>query len=146
MTSKACFKCSEVKDISEFYPHKMMGDGHLNKCKDCTKSDVNKHRLANVERIRAYDRDRAKNPERAKAASEISKRWRQEDGRRVKCHKAVARAVRNGDLIRQCCERCSSEKSLAHHESYDCPLDVVWLCQPCHKARHKEMVLAGIEP
>jgi hypothetical protein len=29
---------------------------------------------------------------------------------------------------------------LAHHEDYDKPLEVVWLCQPCHKQRHKEIL------
>lgn len=146
MLSKKCFKCSEVKDISEFYKHKMMADGHLNKCKSCTKSDVGRHRVENIDKVRAYDRARAKNPERAKSAAEISARWRKEDSRRTRCHNAVTRAVRKGSLIRLPCEKCSSEKSYAHHESYDHPLVVVWLCQPCHKQRHKEMAIAGIEP
>lgn len=146
MLSKKCFKCSEVKDISEFYKHKMMADGHLNKCKACTKSDVGKHRIENLEKVRAYDRNRAKNPERSKSASEISARWRKEDSRRMRCHNAVARAVRKGTLVRLACERCRSSKAYAHHESYDHPLVIVWLCQPCHKQRHKEMAIAGIEP
>lgn len=40
MSSKACFKCGVWKDLSEYYVHKQMGDGHLNKCKDCTKKDT----------------------------------------------------------------------------------------------------------
>ena len=37
---KDCFKCGEVKPLSEYYKHKAMGDGHLGKCKLCTKKDT----------------------------------------------------------------------------------------------------------
>ena len=137
--SKRCFKCECVKPLEEFYKHPMMADGHVNKCKECNKNDVTANRNKNIEKIRAYDRERGKIPERIKANTEINRAWRQEDTRRSLAHTKVARAIRNGDLVRQPCIRCGEAKSLAHHEDYDKPLEVVWLCQPCHKQRHKEI-------
>lgn len=136
---KECFKCKTNKPLEEFYKHPKMADGHVNKCKECNKNDVTTNRNKNIEKVRAYDRARGKIPERIKAGVEINRAWRQEDSRRVVAHSAVARAIRNVLLVRMPCIRCGEAKSVAHHEDYDKPLEVMWLCQPCHKQRHKEL-------
>ena len=137
--SKECFKCNTVKPLEDFYKHPQMPDGHVNKCKECNKNDVTANRNKNIERVRAYDRARGKDPSRIKANTEITRVWRAEDKRRSAAHSRVSQAIRNGCLVRQPCVRCGEVKSLAHHEDYDKPLDVMWLCQPCHKQRHKEL-------
>ncbi len=43
MKTKKCFKCNIEQPIENFYAHRMMSDGRLNKCKACTKADT-KHR------------------------------------------------------------------------------------------------------
>ena len=139
--SKQCFKCLTIKPLEEFYKHPKMADGHLNKCKVCNKKDSINTRNSKIDYYRAYDLKRAKEPERYKAAAEISSAWRKADKRRSKCHNAVTRAIKAGKLIRQPCIKCNDKKSLAHHEDYDKELEVVWLCQPCHKQRHKELLL-----
>lgn len=43
MDTKVCFKCGRELPLSFFYKHPRMGDGHLNKCKECTKKDVSRN-------------------------------------------------------------------------------------------------------
>ena len=45
MKRKTCYKCGEEKDLSAFYKHKGMIDGHLGKCILCAKKysiEINK--------------------------------------------------------------------------------------------------------
>lgn len=37
MIKKVCFLCNKKKYLTDYYKHKGMSDGHLNKCKECTK-------------------------------------------------------------------------------------------------------------
>lgn len=48
----------------------------------------------------------------------------------------VRRALKKGVLVRQPCQHCGSERVEAHHEDYDKPLDVMWLCPSCHQKHH----------
>jgi hypothetical protein len=135
MTTKRCFKCLCEKPIEAFYKHAQMGDGHLNKCKDCTKRDVAKHRQENLEKVRAYDRARASQDHRLASRIHYAEKYRKEFPDRIRANAMVIRAIRNGVLKRQPCWVCG-EKAVAHHPDYSAPLDVVWLCQPHHKQAH----------
>ena len=52
MKRKTCYKCGEEKDLSAFYKHKGMIDGHLGKCILCAKKysiEINKEYRKNVD-------------------------------------------------------------------------------------------------
>ena len=134
--SKPCIKCGVVKPFGEYYKHPRMADGHLNKCKECCKHDSAKHRNKNIDRIRAYDRERSKSDSRIRQATEVTRAWRAQDKRRSAAHSAVARAIRKGIIERLPCESCGNPQFVAHHDDYDKPLDVRWLCQACHRQHH----------
>ena len=127
---KRCFKCDEVKPMTEFYRHPMMGDGHLGKCKTCAKYDVRKNREARRDYYVEYDRERSKAPERIKS---IGRRTPV----RLKATQKVYQAVKRGKLVRQPCEVCGAEKVEAHHPDYSKPLDVMWLCRKHHADWHR---------
>ena len=120
-TVKTCFKCGRTLPLDEFYRHPAMSDGHLGKCKDCAKADAKRRRdedpAADLEtRLRAC----AKNPTRKNA------------------HMALDAAVRAGAIERPTvCSGCgctdAEHRIEAHHHDYAKPLDVIWLCTPCHR-------------
>lgn len=46
---KKCKKCGEIKELCNFYTHKQMKDGHLNKCIDCCKKEAKNTRKKNLD-------------------------------------------------------------------------------------------------
>lgn len=143
MKKKNCFKCNESKPLDEFYKHKQMADGHLNKCKKCTKKDVSLHREINLERVHAYDRERFKNPERKEKIRVYQQNRRRDSPEKYFARAAVGNALRRGKLIRPtCCDSCGVEcKPQAHHPDHSKPLEVEWLCFHCHRTgRHGQIV------
>lgn len=133
---KYCRQCGELLPLSEFYIHKAMADGHLNQCKSCVKNRVRKHRVENIESVRAYDRKRSKLPHRIELRRLIVDRWTANYPGRRKAVNAVNNAVRDGRLRKMPCWVCGELEVEAHHPSYSMPLDVVWLCVPHHRQLH----------
>lgn len=136
--AKACRDCGLVKPLDEFYVHRMMLDGHLNKCKNCVRQRVRRRANANRERIRAAGREYAKRPESLARAVANARLWRARGPAARAAHVAVGRALRTGRLKRGRCEVCKSLRVHAHHDDYLKPLEVRWLCAEHHRKWHLE--------
>lgn len=62
--------------------------------------------------------------------------YEKENPDKVFAHCKVKKALSSGEINRQPCEICGSLRTDAHHDDYDKPLDVRWLCRSCHKEWH----------
>ena len=129
---KKCFKCQRELPLSDFYKHKQMKDGHLNKCKSCTKKDVHSHRENNIERIREYDRKRGNRQTKEYLDGYVAKY-----PNKYKAQTMVGNAIRDKKLFKEPCEVCGTEERIhAHHDDYLKPLNVRWLCASHHRQWH----------
>lgn len=137
---KTCFKCKRSLPVDEFYEHPNMGDGHLGKCKDCTRRDVARHRREHLDEVRAYDRRRYREPERHARALAAQRRHDARNPDKKRARTAVGNAIRDGRLVRQLCEQCGNPRSEAHHDDYSKPLVVRWLCFRCHRVEHGALI------
>jgi hypothetical protein len=135
MLFKRCFKCLLELPLDAFYKHPNARGGRQNKCIDCTKKDVAAHRLANIDRIRQYDRARASQPHRLEKNKRTTADWRRANPKRWAAQIKLNNALRAGRVQKTPCMVCG-ERAEAHHPDYDQPLDVVWLCPAHHKQVH----------
>jgi hypothetical protein len=156
MTGKRCFKCGIEKPLYQFYPHSQMADGTLGKCKECTKKDtwlrVERKKLEpawrDQERMRCrlkQDRfRRERSPEQIErdrvSLDKARVKWLAKNPEKRKAQHAANNALRDGKIPRKyLCEMCGSTGPLQkHHHDYSKPLDVIWVCKPCHGKSHRK--------
>lgn len=120
---KRCPGCGVVKDLSAFTTTVAKSFPAYPRCTTC-RSAASKRRKSTPE---------------AKALRAVREaRWYQENKEKRRAHKAVHRAVCSGLLIRpDVCSRCGNEAPVhAHHDDYSKPLEVEWICVPCHGRLH----------
>jgi hypothetical protein len=133
---KRCRECGVEKDLSEFYIHSEMADGHLNKCKECVKQRVRK--FWEKGGGRESDKKRNQKPER--------KAWQRAQSVKMRIkHRAKRRVMaawwtwfKKNKGVKDNCEVCRTKENVeAHHPDYNKPYEVMWLCSLHHKEWHR---------
>ena len=148
---KTCFKCNISKPLDEFYKHPAMADGHLNKCKECTKAENRENRNKRLYHYREYDRKRyvtnedrrqvllnySKTDAYKKSHAKANARFKKNYPQKINAHARVRSAILAGKLTKCPCEICGNNIVQAHHEDYSKPLEVIWLCSKHHAWIHQ---------
>lgn len=62
--------------------------------------------------------------------------WRRANPLKYRAHLLVHKALAAGQLQKQPCEVCGAKVVDAHHDRYDEPLNVRWLCRSHHTQLH----------
>lgn len=136
---KTCGQCGEAKDDGQFHRRAASKDSLAACCKDCQQR---------------YDEARLHQPDRVKARSEYKttpegiakiragqRRYIERNPLKRHAHVALDNAIRDGRVkVSERCQglECDSPGPLeGHHDDYTKPLEVRWLCTPCHVAHHK---------
>ena len=141
-----CKSCKGHFPPAAFYAY------NLSRCKECVKESVRANRADKLDYYRSYDRMRYReephrkenarrcaNSEAGKAAKAKATAMRKADSpQKWVARNAVNNAIRDGKMQRgSACFFCGKgEKLQAHHHDYSKPLDVFWLCAPCHGKLH----------
>lgn len=63
--------------------------------------------------------------------------WRKRNPKAAWAHSCLQSALRRGLIEREPCEVCGALEVDGHHDNYDEPGKVRWLCRKHHKAHHK---------
>lgn len=129
---KRCYFCKHEKAEADFNKDRSRADGLQNRCRSCqlkaNREWAQRHPEVRREALRRqYEKQETRRPSK-------------ESGRKQKrAHHAVAGAIVKGLLARpSSCTRCGRTQYPihGHHEDYNKPLDVIWLCAPCHGEIH----------
>lgn len=126
METKKCFKCGRELPITEFYRHPQMADGHLNKCKDCTKNDVHNNYEKNIQNQDFIEKERARGRDKYRRLGYASKKSAHSENRNTR-EFLSRRGIDMTDLE-------------VHHWDYNRKKDVFLLGKREHKYIHRFLV------
>ena len=138
---KECLRCGLPKDLSVSGKDKRHKDGRESSCKDCISRYNREYHTAHRDHILTNHRvwlndnkDHVTEYRRAhrEKISEHSRSWIVKNPEKATAYRKVRNAIKSGVLDRLPCEVCGSKKSHAHHDDYNKPFEVKWLCATHH--------------
>jgi hypothetical protein len=141
---KTCTQCGVLKPLNQFPKNRYHNDGYQSYCRVCKQTDYKRYSqtpggkaVRSRASARYHQTDNGRRHHR-----ETQRRQRLLHPSRTVAHNKLRWAIESGQITPPgVCSRCGHRGSVeAHHPDYAKPLEVAWLCMPCHKQTHKEML------
>lgn len=149
---KYCWMCGTFKDASKFNKNRSTHSGLQSYCNMC-RAEIQREYRSTPEgkaRDKRYEQSEKKKAvlKRYRSKLKYRKVWMKTRKKAMsnpnwwhknRCHGRLTYAIRTGKIKRPVrCSVCKIKcKPQGHHEDYDKPLVVVWLCAKCHKTKHQ---------
>lgn len=161
-----CIKCCEEKEISQFYKNRTGILYTCKECfksyrkKFCETKEGRaygkEYRSKNKARANKYAREHVrkrprkitkivkyseKNDSQKERIKKSVKKWEENNKGKVKARNKLNSFMRYRGLKKpSVCSSCGNYYKLihGHHEDYNKPLEVIWLCLPCHRKIHRK--------
>lgn len=133
MDTKICFKCGRILPLSEFYKHPKMADGHLNKCKECTKNDVQQNYKKKSQDENWMEKERTRGREKYKRLNYKDATFNNKT-RKVN-------PIESNTAITLKRKGYNTSGKEAHHWNYNQPKSVFLLSRKAHKKIHQYIVV-----
>lgn len=132
---KQCTKCHLWQPLDNYSRH--WRDGRASRCRTCSAADDRAAYARDRERRAIQKRETRQR--RRETYRVWDARYKQEHADRVRARQLLQRAVRDGKIVRPAtCDGCGSKARVdGHHDDYNQPLTVRWLCRQCHLDHHR---------
>ena len=146
---KYCNQCGNDKPLSEFNKNRSRVDGHADWCRACMAGWRKVWKWNNIETYRKAKKRWHRNLSSATKDrhNEQRRQYKEANPGMAKAHRTLNQAVLSGEIVKpKYCEWCARNRKLdATHSNYSKPLDVEWLCRPCHCVKDGKVSKEGLK-
>jgi hypothetical protein len=140
MDKKKCFKCGEIKELSLFYKHPGMKDGHLNKCIECSIKYFHEYFdiMSNNPEWIEKEKERSKEKYHRLGYKENQKEWnKKRPWTKISIYSNLSRDLKRDGIIKK--------GDIIHHWNYNDRYlkDVFIISSILHRKLHKYLIPKG---
>lgn len=137
---KKCSICNKLRNDNDFY-FRWDRLCYRKDCKDCIKLRSRGYRGQHLEYYKGYNKEYfiANREHLNKKQLAYYHKMKIIFHQKYRARDLLHDAINRGQVQKRNCEICLEDKVQGHHSDYTNSLDVLWLCERCHKLLHSKI-------